>query len=88
MQSLSCIFLYKQFLNGLLMKRLFLASFFSLALVSALAQQGYVDSLHHEINDSKEDTTKVLVLNLFASYSGFNQFDSSIIFAYKKIDLS
>ena len=70
------------------MKRLFLASFISLALVNALAQQSYVDSLHHEINNSKEDTTKVLVLNLLASYYGFNQFDSSIVYADQTIELS
>jgi competence protein ComGC len=70
------------------MTRLFLALFISLASVSALAQQDYVDSLHQEINNSKEDTTKVLALNLLASYYGFNQFDSSIIYARQTIELS
>ena len=70
------------------MKRLFLASLIVLAFGNALAQQEYVDSLRRQINNAKEDTIKVLALSELALYYGFNQFDSSILYADQAIDLS
>ena len=70
------------------MKRLFLALLIVFAFANALAQQDYVDSLHREIDNAKEDTIKVLALSELALYYGFNQFDSSILYAQQAIDLS
>jgi tetratricopeptide (TPR) repeat protein len=52
------------------------------------AQKYYVDSLHHQLNNSKEDTTRVLLLSELGNYYGFNQFDSAIFYGQKAIDLS
>jgi len=52
------------------------------------AQKYYVDSLHYQLNNSKEDTTRVLLLSELGNYYGFNQFDSAIFYGQKTIDLS
>ena len=70
------------------MKILFLAFLIVLFTGVAFAQQHYVDSLHNQVNNAKEDTTKVLALFDLAEYYGFNQFDSSIFYAQLTIDLS
>src|SRR5687767_2199755 len=54
----------------------------------AAAQQQYLDSLHNQVNNTKEDTFKVLALSRLAEYYGFNQFDSSFIYAEQTINLS
>jgi signal transduction histidine kinase len=54
----------------------------------AFGQNDYADSLLTEVNNAKEDTTKVLALSALADHYGFNQFDSSIFYARKIIDLS
>ena len=70
------------------MKLLFLASLIVLFTSFASAQQHYVDSLHNQVNNAKEDTTKVLALFGLAEYYGFNQFDSSFFYARQTIELS
>jgi len=44
--------------------------------------------LHYQLNNSKEDTTRVLLLSELGNYYGFNQFDSAIFYGQKAIDLS
>jgi hypothetical protein len=54
----------------------------------AFAQKDFVDSLHHQLKSSKEDTTRVLILSELGNYYAFNQFDSGIFYGEKTIDLS
>ena len=70
------------------MKLLLLASLIVLFSGNASAQQHYVDSLHNQVNNAKEDTTKVLAMFDLAEYYGFNQFDSSFFYSRQTIDLS
>ncbi len=55
---------------------------------SSFAQTNYLDSLHLQVNNAKEDTAKVASLYRLALYYGFNQFDSSIFYAQQITDLS
>ncbi|MDP9230999.1 MAG: ATP-binding protein [Bacteroidota bacterium] len=70
------------------MKLFLFASSIVLFTTFASAQQHYVDSLHHQVNNAKDDTTKVLALFGLAEYYGFNQFDSSFFYARQTIELS
>jgi len=70
------------------MKVFLLASLVGLFSGNAAAQQHYVDSLHNQVNNAKEDTTKVLAMFGLAEYYGFNQFDSSFFYARRTIELS
>ena len=54
----------------------------------ASGQKRYLDSLNQLLKDGKQDTANVLALSALADYYGFNQFDSSILYARKTIDLS
>ena len=54
----------------------------------AKAQLDFLDGLYHKLNNSKEDTSKVLVMSELADYYGFNQFDSCIVYSHKVIELS
>jgi len=70
------------------MKHLFFFLTIFLITYFAVAQKNYIDSLLTQVNKAKEDTNKVLALSALADYYGFNQFDSSIFYAGKTIDLS
>ena len=52
------------------------------------AQPHYVDSLHYELGKSRDDTTKVDILDKLTVYYAFNRFDSGIFYAQKTLDLS
>ena len=54
----------------------------------ANAQLDFLNGLYHKLNNSKEDTSKVLVMSDLADYYGFNQFDSCIVYSHKVIELS
>ena len=69
--------------------KLFLPLLFLIVNVcSTNAQSSYLDSLHAKLNVSKEDTNKVYVLSAIADYYGFNQFDSSILYSQRTLNLS
>ncbi|MEP6846507.1 MAG: hypothetical protein ABI861_10905, partial [Panacibacter sp.] len=70
------------------MKRVFFVFLIVLVSLFATGQKRYLDSLYQLLNDGKEDTAHVLALSAMADYYGFNQFDSSIFYALKTIDLS
>ena len=54
----------------------------------AFAQKDYVDSLHHRLRYSKEDTNRVLLLSELGNYYAFNQFDSGVFYGRQAISLS
>ena len=67
----------------------FLSAFFLLLFsCCAFTQVPNVDTLRQIANNQREDTSKVLALSTLADYYGFNQFDSSIFYAQKTIDLA
>ena len=70
------------------MKYYFVFPLVVLIITFASGQKRYLDSLHQMLSDGKQDTANVLVLSALADYYGFNQFDSSIHYARKTIDLS
>ena len=45
---------------------------------SSFAQATYLDSLHLQVNNAKEDTAKVASLYRLALYYGFNQIDINL----------
>ena len=52
------------------------------------AQLDFLNGLYQKLNNSKEDTSKVLVMSDLADYYGFNQFDSCIAYSNKVVELS
>jgi len=70
------------------MKHFFLVVLSTLFSHIALAQPDYLISLYQRLNNSRDDTSKVLVMSDLADYYGFNQFDSCIVYSQKVIDLS
>ena len=70
------------------MKKLFLTFLIILFYVQTIAQKEYVDSLHQQAFNSKDDTSKVLAFFSLAEYYGFNHFDSSFFYGQKTIELS
>jgi signal transduction histidine kinase len=70
------------------MKQIFLVLFFFLTALFSIAQKSFVDSLHHALQNSKEDTTRVLLLTELGNYYAFNHFDSGIFYGRQIIELS
>ena len=70
------------------MKQIFLIPLIALSATLSTAQKNYVDSLHHELIKSKEDTTRVLILTELGNYYAFNQFDSGLLYGQRIIDVS
>ena len=56
--------------------------------LKASVQESPLHTLYHDASSPKEDTIKVLALAKLADYFGFNQFDSSILYAQKTIALA
>ena len=70
------------------MKKVFQFVLIGLIVPLVSAQKNFVDSLHHELYGSNDDTTRVLILTELGNYYGFNQFDSAVFYGQKAIDLS
>lgn len=60
----------------------------SIVSVQACAQDPKIDSLKLSLVQTKEDTTKVMLMDAIARYYGFSDLDSSIAYAKKAIALS
>ena len=71
------------------MKSFFLLLCLLMMRSAGYTQQGYLDSLHDQLNQAKkEDTTKVIALCSLADYYGFIQSDSCFFFASQSAKLS
>jgi tetratricopeptide (TPR) repeat protein len=71
------------------MKSFFLLLSILLMKSAGYTQQGYLDSLHNQLNQAKkEDTTRVIALCSLADYYGFIQSDSCFFYASQSAKLS
>ena len=70
------------------MKHFFILFLIVLLTSFSFGQQPYVDSLNQQLNNSKDDTSRVLTLNALAVYYAFNHFDTATLYAQQMIDLS
>ncbi len=71
------------------MKSFFLLLSLLMMRSAGYTQQGYLDSLHDQLNQAKkEDTTRVIALCSLADYYGFIQSDSCFFYASQSAKLS
>src|SRR6478672_6170410 len=71
------------------MRHMVLALYFVIQPSLIFAQESFADTLYKRLAEAvKEDTNRVASLSDLAVYYGFNQFDSSILYAQRTLELS